>query len=490
MIIFSSLRSSAPWQFEVQGWRVWRVWALTALLFLNQASVAVAAAPQFHQSAALSTISSQVSESSSQILQDLKDFTPASITYPHFGTANGIMRRGGIDAARVWKLAIVAALLGSLTAVCIPGKKQMKLEAKEETVQSYPWKMLPPPADVAAAGPTFADGVGAGWKKILVSRGMRLQHRGMALLADQSGQKTRALIVRDMQAGPKSALAAQLHRHGLQDLAPLTARKTSELGKLLHGSKRRMMTHVATGPWVLKHALARGDAEGVTPFEDAQSLLAFWESMPKSTRCSYVAQACLQHPFTLNGGPVMVRSFVLALDNGRWFLHTENLILVQLQELHSPDSPVSRLEEIPAVRGSAWSHHAEVWRNLRRSLTTVAQHKSLGRKWLKAQTPVGSHGKAGCLNFQLFVVECAVDQDKQPWLTDMYPMAESPQQGTAAESVWEEIMKDAGNLILNPLVEQLQRVGKQVTALDSGGGYETRKSSATSAFVQLCEPDS
>lgn len=74
------------------------------------------------------------------------------------------MRRGGIDAARVWKLAIVAALLGSLTAVCIPGKKQMKLEAKEETVQSYPWKMLPPPADVAAAGPTFADGVGAGWK--------------------------------------------------------------------------------------------------------------------------------------------------------------------------------------------------------------------------------------------------------------------------------------------------------------------------------------
>lgn len=479
-MIFSSLRSSV---------RVWRVWALTALLFLDQASSARAAAPQFHQSAALSTISGQVSESSSQILKDLKDFTPASITYPHFGTANGIMRRGGIDAARVWKLAIVAALLGSLTAVCIPGKKQTKLEVNEETLQSYPWKMLPPPADVAAAGPTFADGVGARWKKILVSRGMRLQHRGMALLADQSGQKTRALIVRNIQAGPKSALAVQLHRHGLQDLAPLTVRKTSELGKLLHGSKRRMMTHVATGPWVLKHALARGDAEGVTPFKDAQSLLAFWESMPKSTRCSYVAQACLQHPFTLNGGPVMVRSFVLALDNGRWFLHTESLILVQLPELHSPDSPV--LEEIPAVQGSAWSHHAEVWQNLRRSLATVAQHKSLGRKWLRAQTPVGNHGKAGCLSFQLFVVECAVDQDKRPWLTDMYPMSESPQQGTAAESVWEEVMKDAGNLILNPLLEQLQRLGKQkVTALDSGGGYETRKSSATSAFVQLCEPDS
>lgn len=472
MIIFSSKRSSVL------------VWAL---LFLNQASVTSAASAhphaEFHQSAAaLSTISE------SSMSQILKDFTPASITYPHFGAANGIMRRGGIDAARVWKLAIVAALLGSLTAVCIPGKKQMQLEAKEETVQSYPWKMLPPPADVTAAGPTFADGVGAGWKKILMSRGMRLQNRGVALIAtDQSGQKTRALILRHMQAGPKSALAAQLHRHGLQDLAPLTVRKPSELGKLLHGSKRRMMAHAANGPWVLKHALARGDAEGVTPFKDAHSLLAFWDSVPKSTRCSYVAQACLQHPFTLNGGPVMVRSFVLALDNGRWFLHTESLILVRLQELHSPDSPV--LEEVPAVRGSAWSHHAEVWHNLRRSLTTVAQHKSLGRKWLKAQTPFGSHGQAGCLNFQLFVVECAVDQDKQPWLTDMYPMSENPQQGTA-ESVWEEVMKDAGNLILNPLAEQLQRAGKKkVTALDSGGGGYERKSSA-SAFVQLCEPAS
>ena len=37
-----------------------------------QASSARAAAPQFHQSAALSTISGQVSESSSQILKDLK----------------------------------------------------------------------------------------------------------------------------------------------------------------------------------------------------------------------------------------------------------------------------------------------------------------------------------------------------------------------------------------------------------------------------------
>lgn len=467
-----------------------QMYVLACVLLLLQEASAHAHA-EFHQSTA--ALSPVPESTMSGVLEG-----EIAAVYPHYASSDSLMRRGGFDVARLWKLAILTALLGSLAAVCFPAQKQMQWKAKEAGpaiqenmgLQCYPWLMLPSPAELTAAGPTFSDGVGAGLKKVLLARGMRLRRRGYVLLAtDMDGsQESKALIVHRLQAGPKWALAAQLNRIGLQDLAPLTLRKPSELSKLLQLSlsKQRMMTEAEMGPWLLKHTLARGDADGATSFKDARSLLAFWESLPKSTRCSYVAQACLRHPLTLESGHVKVHAFVLALDNGRWFLHTEHLLsIVQPPDLSIKDSQAPEGRSV--VRGTGWSHHKEVWQRLCHSLAIVARHKSLGQKWLPPQTSA-LPGQAGPFSFQLFVAEFAIDWDKQPWLLDMYPMSENQSnEGSVAENVWEEVTKDTCNLILNPLAEHLQRGCRHKVIADSTGG-DAATGLETSRFIQICEP--
>lgn len=450
---------------------------------------AASAQAELHKSSALSLVDVNVTRmfgdsSISSIVQEV---------YPRFDAPPGLMRRGGAaDAARLCKMAVIAALVGSLAAVFLRRKlvqKHLHKGAKANVDKeqggipsSYPWVLLPSFADVRAAGPTFSS-VGTGLQKALLAKGMHQKCRGVTLFGGghEDAQRNRTVIARSRTAGPKWPLAAQLHRLGFQELALLTLRRASELRKLLNVSQHQPTAEMATGAWLLRHTLAAEDAEGVTQFEGASSLLALWESMPKSTRSSYVAQACLRHPLILQRGHVKVQAFVLALDSGRWFLHRETVVAILDPRQQS-------------LRGCMRTCHTEVWQHIQRSMMLVARHKSLGQKWLqptqcKPAASPHSPVDAGVLHYQLFVVDFVIDSDKRPWLSDMFPMSEdTTDEGNVADVVRKEVMEDACNLLLSPLLGQLPSYKRKADTIDSS--QDTGQGMQTSGFVQIYEPTS
>mmetsp|Transcript_29026 Transcript_29026/g.69099 ORF Transcript_29026/g.69099 Transcript_29026/m.69099 type:complete len:446 (+) Transcript_29026:82-1419(+) len=403
---------------------------------------------------------------------DSSGVTSDAVPHPyHRYTAESLMRRGGtIDAIRLCKLAVMAAVLGSLAAICIPGQKRIFSKSPKEkpSASAYPWQELPPAEAVAAAGATFSDSVGA-MRKALLARKMQPKSRGSVLIGGGE-QASEALIVQRVQ-GARRPFAAQLRKIGMQDLAPVTLQKASELRKALGSSSR---SGDFAGAWLLKHTLAAGDVDGVTCFKGADELLEFWESMPKSTRCSYFAQADIQHPLVSNGFHIKAQAFVLVLDTGRWFLHREQLVLNTTP--YDAANPRPQKPRVSAARGTASAHYVEVWPRLQKALSTAAQHKSFGRRWLGEKQPG--------MGYQLFVVDVAIDQDKKPWLLDMFPMPEVPCKASAS-SVWEEVMEDTCELLVTPLLWQLRPRAEVGKAPDSG---KTALGSETSGFVEISEP--
>eukprot|EP00913_Durusdinium_trenchii_P006962 g6547.t1 len=262
-----------------------------------------------------------------------------------------------------------------------------------------------------------------------------------------------------------------------------------------------------------RHTLAAEDAEGVTQFEGASSLLALWESMPKSTRSSYVAQACLRHPLILQRGHVKVQAFVLALDSGRWFLHRETVVAILDPRQQS-------------LRGCMRTCHTEA-RLLRCCVSLdavlaegVAAHPALndvgGSPQVLGSEMATAHPvqascfptQPGVLHYQLFVVDFVIDSDKRPWLSDMFPMSEdTTDEGNVADVVRKEVMEepriissfircfcflivfeDACNLLLSPLLGQLPSYKRKADTIDSS--QDTGQGMQTSGFVQIYEPTS
>jgi len=377
-----------------------------------------------------------------------------------------VRRAGPADAFRLCRLVVLAALMASVAVAWSTGQKyRYTRDARQDSrlASTHPWPLLPSSEQLAAAGLTFVDDPGTTMRRALLARGL-LPCRGVALISTcPVGKAGRALMQRSLEIG-KRPFAIQLRRIGLQDMAPATFRRPFDLSNALqidHNSSRRAPAlQLSAGIWLLKHSAAGLDVDGITCFKGAASLLKFWQSMPKSTRSSFIAQADISRPMTLAGGNVKVQGFVLALESGPSFLHRE-LLLTSMSAVESSCTLHS------AMLGRSWVHYDSVWSQVRQALMKVLRHSSwrwtraLDSKTVARPTPC----EEGCLSFNLFVVDAAVDQDRRPWLLDMYPL---PDRATLNEDpancVWDTVMKDSMGLLLKPFSGQLQGASNKASA--------------------------
>ncbi|CAE7623616.1 unnamed protein product [Symbiodinium pilosum] len=400
---------------------------------------------------------SQALEKGWAIQQDVED------------ASGSLLRRGGpVSAFRLCRLVLLAAVMTSIMAAWSTGQKQTqnKWQMEEHSLaeSAYPWPTLPPYADVAAAGLTFTS-VGSTMQLALLAHGLLACRRGTALISacHPRGGSNSAVVERRLEISSRRPFAMQVHRLGLQELAPTTFRRPNDMSKSLVAGLNSVARRTSTEEepaevlWFLKHSAAHGEPDGITCFEDARSLLAFWLAMPKTTRCSFVAQQAIRQPMRVAGGHVKVHAFVLALENGPSFLHRELLLTT------TPTDDLAQASPPSILRGRSWVHYASVWPRLQHVLGRVLQHRCW--RWSKAQPAkegVQHQEARGKLLYNIFMVDAAIDQSAKPWLLDMYPMPDEQPfaEELVSANLWKDVTQDACRLLLKPFLGPVQSDNK------------------------------